>query len=175
MREDYWKGVSDPEKAPEYLVECVLFLLGGALCAFETSYAVEVIRIPKLTRVPSKGERALVQGAFSLRGDVFLAMDIRPLLDLPLVPLEKNSRIILVKSPSFITGILAEAVIEVADLSYNSFHPLETEAVVGSQDYFRGLLSLNARDIRLLDMDAVLASQDIIVDLAAAEPQIKEI
>jgi len=166
MRDDYWKGVSEPEKGPEYLVECVLLMLGGILCAFETSYAVEVIRMPRFAVLPSAGEKSLVKGAFTLRGEMFLATDIRPLLALPLVPLEKYSRIILVKSPSFTTGILAESVLEVAELSYGSFQAIDTGSFPSNPEFFRGRLMFNSIDAYMLDMDALLASPEIAVDLS---------
>jgi purine-binding chemotaxis protein CheW len=167
MRDDYWQGISDPEKSPDDLVECVVLTLGGFLCAFETGYAVEVIRPPRLAIVPGAGENSLVQGAFSLRGEIILAMDIRPLLDLPVTPFEKSSRIILVKSPSFKTGIIAESVLEVTDLSYSSFSTVPSNGNSGNERYLRGVLFSNNEEIRLLDMEALLASPEIIVNLSS--------
>src|SRR5512133_592728 len=81
MREEYWQGLADEDAAEEELLECLVFVLGGERYAFETQYACEVIRIPKLVRVPAV--QSLISGIFNLRGEITAAMDIRPMLGLP--------------------------------------------------------------------------------------------
>jgi len=95
MRQEYWQGLSEKIEVQEELLECVTFVLGGETYAFETGYASEVIRVPKLIRVP--GIQGLITGIFNLRGQIIAAMDIRPFLGIPTMPLNATARIIVIK------------------------------------------------------------------------------
>ncbi|HWI41039.1 MAG TPA: chemotaxis protein CheW, partial [Verrucomicrobiae bacterium] len=76
MREEYWKGLAEAEAKQEEAIECLVFSLGGESFAFETSHAAEVLRIPRLIRVPRAQE--IISGIFNLRGEITAAIDIRP-------------------------------------------------------------------------------------------------
>ena len=80
MKDEYWQGLEETEEEYEERLECITFLLGGETYAFETAYASEVIRIPKLVRLPRVQE--IIIGVFNLRGEILAAMDIRSLLGL---------------------------------------------------------------------------------------------
>jgi len=92
MREEYWQGLAETEAASEERLECVTFRLGGETYAFETIYAAEVIRLPKLVKLPRVQE--IIVGVFNLRGEIMATIDIRPLLGLPREPLTASGWII---------------------------------------------------------------------------------
>jgi len=52
MKDEYWQGLAEIEEEYEERLECITFLLGGEIYAFETVYATEVIRMPKLVSLP---------------------------------------------------------------------------------------------------------------------------
>ena len=81
MQQEYWQGLSEKVEVQEELLECITFTLGEEEYAFETSFASEVIRVPKLVKLP--GSNKLIVGIFNLRGEIIAAMDIRPLLGIP--------------------------------------------------------------------------------------------
>ena len=89
MRQEYWQGLSEKTEAQEELIECITFTLGGEEYAFETVHAAEVIRVPKLVKLP--GQSTLIVGVFNLRGQIIAAMDIRPMLGLAQPVLERYS------------------------------------------------------------------------------------
>ena len=159
MREEYWQGLSDQEAEAHELLDCLLFRLGGERYAFETQYACEVIRIPKLVRVP--GVQSLISGIFNLRGEITAAMDIRPLLGLREPELTAAGRVLVVRSDAFATGLLVEAALGVQGLSFESFEPA---AASGSDGQFsRGHFNDEQGPIILLDLEALLASPEIMV------------
>jgi purine-binding chemotaxis protein CheW len=161
MREEYWQGLSEAESAEKELLECVVLTLGGETFAFETLYAAEVIRIPKLIKVPKVKD--IITGIFNLRGEITAAMDIRPLLELPQPPLTSQGRLVVVKSEQFITGILAESVLGVTGLSFDNFEPVIKSLSHSCQHFIRGQFNNDGSLIMLLDMAALLASSDIMV------------
>ena len=85
MRQEYWQGLSAKTEVQEEFLECITFTLGGETYAFATGFAAEVIRLPKLVRVP--GVQELIVGIFNLSGEIIAAMDIRPLLGISSPPL----------------------------------------------------------------------------------------
>jgi purine-binding chemotaxis protein CheW len=159
MREEYWQGLADEESAAKELLECLVFTLAGERYAFETQYACEVIRIPKLVRVPAV--QSLIAGIFNLRGEITAAMDIRPMLGLAQPEIGAAGRILVVRSESFATGILAEAALGVQGLCFESFEPAGLSG--GRQQFARGHFNHEDGAIILLDLEALLASPEIIV------------
>lgn len=160
MREEYWQGLAEVEAEAKELLECLVFTLGGERYAFETHYASEVIRIPKLVRVPAV--QSLIVGIFNLRGEITAAMDIRPMLGLPQPEFSASGRILVVKSESFATGIIAEAALGVQELSFENYEPAVT-GQTGGHGFIRGHFNGESGLIILLDLAALLASPEILV------------
>jgi purine-binding chemotaxis protein CheW len=161
MREEYWDALSDQEAAAKELLECLVFVLGGERFAFETQYACEVIRIPKLVRVPAV--QSLISGIFNLRGEITAAMDIRPLLGLPQPETGRTGRILVIRSESFATGIIAEAAVGVQGLCFEEFEPALAGASGGRRQFTRGHFNDPEGAITLLDVEALLASPEIVI------------
>lgn len=161
MREEYWQGLAEAEETQQELLECVIFTLGGETYAFETIYATEVLRIPRLVRVPKVQD--IIVGIFNLRGEITAAMDIRPLLGLTQPPFSAQDRMLVVKSDKFVTGILTEAVQGVINLSFETFEPAIKSLSPGCEQFIRGQFNSDGSLIILLDMPALLASPEIMV------------
>ena len=161
MREEYWQGLSVVEEVEDESLECVTFVLGGEIYAFESRYAAEIIRMPRLVKVPRVPE--IIVGVFNLRGEITAAVDLRPILGLPRPTFDAGGRIIVVKSEAFATGLLVEAVLGVEALSLGTFEPV-TKSLPGSQrEYVRGQLHSDERFIMLLDIVKLLASPQMVV------------
>jgi purine-binding chemotaxis protein CheW len=160
MREKYWEALSEVEESPEEHLECLTFELGGETYAFETTRAAEVIRIPRLVKVPRVQEE--ITGVFNLRGEITAAIDIRPMLGLPQLPLEKRGRIIIVKGDRFNTGVLVEGVRDVAALPLAAFEPAVQSLSEKQREFIRGQFSVEGGRIVLLNVDQLLASPQIV-------------
>lgn len=162
MREEYWHALSEVEEVREEEQEFITLTLGGETFAFETAYASEVIRIPRLVKLPRVQD--FLTGVFNLRGEITAAIDIRPLLGLPQRPLSPFSRIVVVKSDKFVTGIIAERVEGVQALPLNSLEPVVKSLNEKQREYIRGQLNIDGMLIMMLDMAKLLQAPDIVVD-----------
>lgn len=162
MREEYWHALSEVEEAREEEQEFITLTLGGETFAFETGYASEVIRIPRLVKLPRVQD--FLTGVFNLRGEITAAIDIRPLLGLPQLPLSPFSRIVVVKSEKFVTGIIAETVEGVRALPLNALEPAVKSLNEKQREYIRGQLNIDGMLIMMLDMAKLLQSPDIVAD-----------
>ena len=164
MREEYWQGLSEEEVQTTEILECLVFTLGGAQYAFETRHASEVIRVPRLVRVPAV--QKLICGIFNLRGEITAAIDIRPLLGLPQPEIGPAGRILVVKSEQFATGLLVEEAQGVQGLCCDCFEPASTVAPGRRLQFVRGHFNLEQGSVLLLDLEALLSSPEIL----AGEP-----
>ena len=160
MREEYWQGLALEEAQAQALLECLVFTLGAEQFAFETRFASGVMRVPKLVQVPAVP--GLIAGIFNLRGEIAAAMDIRPMLCLPQPEISKTGRILVVKSESFVTGIIAEAALGIQELFLENFQAADP-VVTGGRRFIKGLFNGDGGPITLLDLEALLASPEILV------------
>lgn len=162
MREEYWHGLSAKAEVQEEFLECITFTLGGEVYAFATDYAAEVIRVPKLVKVP--GVQELIVGIFNLRGEIIAAMDIRPLLGISSPPLSASSRVIVIKGEGFTTGILTEAVLGVHPLPLGLFEPVVKSVAPTAREFLRGQINLDGEMTILLDIQNLLAAPQLVVN-----------
>ncbi len=162
MRQEYWQGLAESEESPEELLECVTFTLGGETYAFETIHASEVIRVPKLVKVP--GVQQLIVGIFNLRGEIIAAVDIRSLLGIPSPQLTAGARIIVIKRDGFTTGIITEGVQGVVALPLEMFEPVVKSVAAGAREFIRGQINHDGRMAMLLDIVRLLESPELTVN-----------
>lgn len=162
MRNEYWQGLAETEEAQEERLECITFSLGGETYAFESVYAAEVIRIPKLVRLPRVQD--IIVGVFNLRGGIMAAIDIRPLLGLSLAPITSAGRIIVLKSEKFSTGLLTEGVQGVESLSVDNFESAVKSLAGAQREFIRGQINCDGRLVMLLDIPKLMVSPEIIVN-----------
>lgn len=162
MRQEYWQGLSEKTEVHEELIECVTFTLGGEEYAFETSFASEVIRVPKLVKLP--GSNKLIVGVFNLRGEIIAAVDIRPMLCIAEPPLTATARIIVIKGKNFTTGILTEAVLGVHSLPLAMFEPVVKSVDPSAREFLRGQINRGNGMSLLLDIARLLDSPTLVIN-----------
>lgn len=162
MRQEYWQGLAEKAELQEDILECLTFMLGGELYAFETTDAAEVLRLPKLVKVPGVPE--FITGIFNLRGEIIAAMDIRPILGISTPPLTESARIIVIKGSSFTTGIIVEAVHGVHPLPLDLFEPVVKSVPAASREFMRGQINTNGEMTILLDIKRLLATPELTVE-----------
>jgi len=162
MRQEYWQGLSEKTEVQEELIECITFTLGGEEYAFETSYASEVIRVPKLVKLP--GQSTLIVGVFNLRGEIIAAMDIRPMLGLSQPTLTDTARIIVIKGKKFTTAILTETVLGVYSLPLEKFEPVVKSVDPSAREFLRGQINRDTEMTMLLDITRLLDSPALVIN-----------
>lgn len=162
MQQEYWQGLSEKTVEQEELLECITFTLGGEEYAFETGFASEVIRVPKLVKLP--GSNSLIVGIFNLRGEIIAAMDIRQLLGIAVTALTASARIIVIKGESFTTGILTESVQGVHSLPLGLFEPIVKSVGPSAREFLRGQINRDGEMMMLLDIARLLDSPLLVMD-----------
>lgn len=98
------------------------FMLGGGQYVAHMSEVVEILQLPKVTRVP--GVKSWVLGIANVRGRMVSVMDLNGLLGLPSRGNWRSQRVLVIEQNDFLTGLLVDAV-----LGMQSF-PIDREIAV---------------------------------------------
>lgn len=129
MRDEYWRGLEAVEEeqqgdAAEYLV----LRLGGERFGIATTLAREVLRAPKLVRVPQVPQQ--IRGVINLRGQVVAVTDLSQVLGLPGSAPAEGGRLVVVEAAGLVTALLTEEVEGIRSIPLATIEPL-TEGVAG--------------------------------------------
>jgi purine-binding chemotaxis protein CheW len=163
MRAEYWRSLETEEageagESRDYLV----VRLGGERFGLPTTAAREVLRAPKLVRVPQVPEH--IRGVVNLRGEILAVTDLCQVLGL--MPAERDAagRLVVVKAAGLTTALWTEAVEGIRSLRLAAVEPLTEglshlprEAIAGQVSEADGLLVL-------LDLEGLLGQDRFVVD-----------
>jgi len=168
MREEYWRGIEQSEE--EIDVESrdyVVIRLGGERYGLPGSAAREVLRLPRLVRVPRVAAHIL--GVINLRGQIVAVTDLRPLLGLPAGELRAGGRLVVTEAAGLLTALVAEEVEGIRSIAISDIAPFTEgladfprEAVAGQVDEPQGMLML-------LDLERILSRPEFVIDQKGQE------
>ena len=129
----------------------------------------EIIEFSTLTTVPKTP--AWVRGVINLRGQVVPVIDLALKFGLPATAVTKTTCIVIVEvvlnGETTVMGVVADAVSQVIDLSANE---IEAPPAFGTQvevDYLLGMGKLGNKFALILDIDRVLAIDELLTLVTA--------
>jgi len=146
-------------------MQLVSFRLAEELYGIEITRIREIILIPEITRIPQAPH--YVRGLINLRSTVIPVVDLRTRFELPEGDTTDESRIMVLHVGKKTVGIVVDGVDEVLRISQDQIDPPPPTVAGLEQEYLTGLVKLEDRLLILLDVDKVLAEQDL-TDLEAA-------
>lgn len=162
MREEYWSAIEEVrEEAPD-LRTFLVFRLGGERYGVPAHLAREVLRTPRIVRVPMLPEA--IRGIINLRGEIVAVSDLRPFLGLSAGETGSDGRLVVVRAAGLTSALVVEELEGLRRIPGDRIEPLTQglaglprEAVTGQVDQEEGLLVL-------LDLDYVLSRPQFIID-----------
>ena len=136
---------------PEVLRELLVFQLDDSPYAIPVERVREIVRVRRMTPVPHLP--AAIPGVIALRGEVLQVVDLRMRLSLRVAEPTRRSRIIVLHGEDdSVTGVLVDAVQEVARVSEDQVRPAGGgDRESGSELFLRG-----EEFVSILDLDRVL-------------------
>ena len=105
------RDADNKSRTDEVNYEFLAFKLGTETYALPLAGVQEILKPPRITRVPRASHEIL--GIVSVRGRVTTVIDLRKRLKLPESPLDKNTRVLLVDAGNEVLGMLVDAVLQV--------------------------------------------------------------
>ncbi len=163
MREEYWRNLEDvatvlAEDTRDYLV----IGLGGERFGLDLTVVREILKLPKLVRVPQVPAHVL--GVFNLRGQITAVTDLTKLLGLTKTDGAQNERLVVVAAEGVTTALRAERVEGIRGISQGSIEPPTPGRFQGSLGGIGGQVLLEDGLLVLLDLAALLRRPELLVD-----------
>ena len=152
------------EQPQQYLT----FVLGGEVFAMGILAIKEIIEYADLTGVPMMPE--YVRGLINLRGAVVPVIDLSVRFGKPPGPVTKRTCIVIieveVRNERHVLGVVVDAVNAVLDIPDSEIEPPPAFGASIRTDFIRGMGKVGGKFVILLDVDHVLAADemDALVD-----------
>ncbi|RUL50493.1 MULTISPECIES: chemotaxis protein CheW [Lysinibacillus] len=135
----------------------VVFMIDKQLCALSIKEIVEIIGIQPITEVVN--DREYITGVINLRGSIIPVIQLRMRYKLPILPFNKKSRIIIIRSEDEGIGLIVDEVLMVTHIEEEQLEPpLEMFNTI-EKDCFKGFAKVNDQLIGILNLQKVLYPQ----------------
>ena len=140
--------------------ELLTFTLG------QQEYALDIMSVREIRGwtkgTPMPHAPVFMRGVINLRGTVLPVMDLAARLGLPPTETTERNVIIVVKCVAGMTGLLVDAVSDIITLSDEDMQPPPDVGSDTTSNTIRALSLIDERMIRIRDLDAVVAKQEIV-------------
>jgi purine-binding chemotaxis protein CheW len=151
---DFYEDLYEREEPKEKTIQLVIFRLVREWYGVEITKVKEVIRVGKITCLPSSPE--YIAGIVSLRGNILSVTDLKKVLNLPHEDLTEKARIIAIESGIVETGFLVDEVVESIEVPLSKIEvPLLTIPAEGAK-YIEGHCKVNEKLIALISVEKVV-------------------
>ncbi|HEY1148296.1 MAG TPA: chemotaxis protein CheW [Pseudoduganella sp.] len=136
------------------------FMLGGEMFAMNILSVREIIEYAGATEVPMMPP--CVRGVINLRGAVVPVLDLAVRFGRAPSQIGRRSCIVIVEAEGIVIGVLVDAVNAVLDIDPADVEPAPSFGARLRNDFIVGVGKWNGRLVILLNMDAVLALEEIV-------------
>jgi purine-binding chemotaxis protein CheW len=156
------------EQTQQYLT----FVLAGEVFAMGILAIKEIIEYAELTEVPMMPE--YVRGVINLRGAVVPVIDLSVRFGKPSSPVTKRTCIVIIEvethNERHVLGVVVDAVNAVLDIPASEVEPPPAFGASIRTDFIRGMGKVSGKFVILLDVNHVLAADemDVLVDAQPA-------
>jgi purine-binding chemotaxis protein CheW len=141
------------------MVQLVVFRVGAEEYGLDILRIKEIINPLRITPVPRAP--AFVEGVVELRGTIVPVVDMRKRFDLPVTPLGRRGKYVIVGIQGRVVGLVVDAVIETLRVPRPDVKsPPELFADALAAEFFDGVCYLKGRILFILNLDKILTSHE---------------
>ncbi|MEJ1964140.1 MAG: chemotaxis protein CheW [Gammaproteobacteria bacterium] len=167
------KAVRSAADEDAHIQQYLTFMLGGEMFAISILAIKEIIEYSTLTEVPMMP--ASVRGVINLRGAVVPVADLAVRFGRAAGAVTKRTCIVIVETTANEgrqdVGVVVDAVNEVLDIPTADIEPPPTFGTRIRTDFIQGMGKVNNKFVILLDVNHVLALDELADVVEAAEAQ----
>jgi len=141
-------------------VQVIVFKLGEERYGVDISQVREIIKPTEITRIPNAPD--FVEGIINLRGQITTIINLRKRFNMEPVPVDNNTRIIVVEYGDAVIGMMVDAITEVKYLSVSEIE--ELPQMITSRSEARFLKSVGKLPdglLILIDLNKVLNDEEV--------------
>jgi purine-binding chemotaxis protein CheW len=144
------------------LTSYLTFKLGDETFAANVSKVIEILEIPKITKVPRSPD--FMRGVVNLRGNVLSVIDGRIKFGLPITEDTVNTCIIVMNidldGQNITLGLIVDAVKEVIDIDGDSIQNVPEIGSKYNSDFIEGMVKSDDQFIMILNIALLFSSQE---------------
>jgi purine-binding chemotaxis protein CheW len=150
----YKEEFYEREELKEENQQFVIFRLAQEWYGVEISKVKEVIRVGKITYLPSSPK--YISGIISLRGNILSVTDLKTVFNLPHEEPSEKMRIIAIESGILETGFLVDEVVESIEVPVSKLEPALLTIPSEGAKYLAGQCKVNDKLIAIINIEKVL-------------------
>ena len=150
----YKEDLYERKEPKEETLQIIVFRLSREWYGVEIRKVKEVIRVTKITYLPSSPE--YIAGIVNLRGNILSVTDLKRILGLPYEEPTEKTRIIAVELGILETGLLVDEVIESIEVPLSKIEPSLLTMPSEGAKYIEGQCKVDKKLIALVSVQKVL-------------------
>jgi purine-binding chemotaxis protein CheW len=144
------------------LIPIAVVGLNGEYFGVNLDLVREFAGIRHLTPIPcSPGH---IVGNMNLRGNILTLVDIRGLLDLPVVPRQEDSQVIVASTGELCAGVVVDQVYDIIYLNPENLGPVPTAIHKAGDKYLEGTAPHGGKMMTILNLANLLSSESLVVN-----------
>lgn len=163
MREEYWRGLSEPDmESDEERVQVLVTDLAGEKYALDAALCRTITKYGHITRVPRMPVYML--GVINLRGRIIPVVDLAGLFNLGQSShRDEKSRLVVVESEDARTAFLVDKVIGIEWIQLSRISEPESVTTAVKNEYIKGHVAPVAEEgwMTYLDMEKILQGSEL--------------
>ena len=150
----YHEDLYEKEELKEETLQLIVFRLAREWYGVETARVKEVIKVGKITYLPSSPE--YIAGIINLRGNILSVTDLKTIFGLPHEEPTEKARIIAVESGILETGLFVDEVTESIEVPVSKIEPSLLTLPAEGARYIEGQCKVDNKLIALVSVERVL-------------------
>lgn len=146
------------------LIPLAVVGLNGEYFGLDLAIVREFTDIRQVTPVPCCPPH--IVGNMNLRGEILTLVDIRTVLNMPILEMENstNIKVMIIKMDDLIAGVTVDEVFDVMYLQASQILPVPTAVHSANSEYLRGTANYCKKMMSILDLAKVFQQGDLIVN-----------
>lgn len=147
------------------LIPLAVVGLNGEYFGIDLEIVREFTDIRKITPIPCTPPH--IVGNMNLRGEILTLIDLRGVLNLPLMPpngIEATSKAMVLHVEDIVAGVVVDHVYDVTYLNPKEITPIPTAVHSSNDEFLRGTAPYRDKMMTLLDIPKIFAKGDLIVN-----------
>ncbi|MEW6376338.1 MAG: chemotaxis protein CheW [Thermodesulfobacteriota bacterium] len=150
----YKDDLYEKEELKEETLQLIVFRLAREWYGVEITKVKEVIKVGKITYLPSSPEH--IAGIVNFRGNILSVTDLKAIFSLPHEEPTEKTRIMAIESGILETGFLVDEVVESIEVPVSKIEPTLLTIPAEGAKYIAGQCKVGDRLIALISIEKVL-------------------
>lgn len=146
----------------EGLMPVAVVGLGGEYYGLGLDAIREFSDIRSVTPVPCSPPH--IVGNMNLRGDILTLVDIRSLLNIPIMSRSTRGKIIVAQINDIFVGVMVDDIFDIVHMSLSQIKPVPSTVKAVTNDFISGEIPYRGKIISILDLKKILTTEELVVN-----------